>query len=119
MATIEELMRANLLEVFNERDEVRRREAIGRTYVPGVRFADPDDTVTGREALSAKAQKILDGAPGFVFSADGPVRVNNELGYLAWNFGPEGAAPVVKGVDIALVEDGLIATVYTLLTSGA
>lgn len=111
-------MRANLLEVFNERDPARRREAISRTYVPEVRFADPDETVTGHDALSTKAQKILDGAPGFVFSADGPVRVNNELGYLAWNFGPEGAPPVVQGVDIALVENGLIATVYTLLTTG-
>lgn len=32
MATIEELMRANLLEVFNERDGDRRRAAIDRTY---------------------------------------------------------------------------------------
>lgn len=117
MATIEELMRANLLDVFNERDPDRRREAIRRTYVSRVQFADDDGLVTGHASLNAKAQSILDGAPGFVFSADGPVRVNHDLGYLAWNFGPEGAPPVVKGIDVALVQDGLIATVYTLLTT--
>ncbi|HWT93557.1 MAG TPA: nuclear transport factor 2 family protein [Solirubrobacteraceae bacterium] len=109
------LMTANLLEVFGERDAGRRREAIARIYHPDVEFADPDATVVGHEALDAKAQGILDGAPGFVFSPAGPVYVNNDLGYLAWQLGPEGAPPVVRGVDIALVRDGLIAKVYTLL----
>ncbi len=33
---IEDLMRANLLDVFNERDETKRRAAIDRTYAPEV-----------------------------------------------------------------------------------
>ncbi|MFG1925071.1 nuclear transport factor 2 family protein [Cryptosporangium sp. NPDC048952] len=115
MATIEELMTANLLEVFNERDGERRREAIRRTYASDVKFADPDEIVVGHDALDAKAQGILDGAPGFVFTPAGTTYVNNDLGYLTWNFGPEGAPPVVRGVDIALVRDGVIASVYTLL----
>lgn len=115
MATIDELMHANLFEVFGERDPERRAEVIRRTYATDVHFSDPDDAVDGHEALSAKAQRILDSSPGFVFAAAGPVRVNHDLGYLAWHFGPEGQPPVVSGVDIALVRDGLIATVYTLL----
>ncbi|MEV4351270.1 nuclear transport factor 2 family protein [Actinoplanes sp. NPDC049596] len=113
--TIEELMRANLLEVFGERDAERRRAAIARIYTEQVKFSDPDETVVGYGALDAKAQKILDEAPGFVFSASGPIRVVQDLGYLAWNFGPEGAPPVVSGLDIALIEDGRIASVYTLI----
>ena len=113
--TIEELMRANLLEVFGERDSARRRAAIERVYTEDVRFSDPDETVVGREALGDKAQKILDGAPGFVFAPAGPAKVVGDLGHLAWGFGPAGQAAVVSGVDIALVEDGRIAHVYTLL----
>ncbi|TQS45255.1 nuclear transport factor 2 family protein [Cryptosporangium phraense] len=113
--TIEELLQANLLDVFNERDGERRRAAITRTYHEDVVFSDPDEQVAGRDALDAKAQHILDGAPDFVFSPAGPILVNHDLGYLAWNFGPEGQEPVVRGVDIALVRDGLIANVYTLL----
>ncbi|GIF78649.1 nuclear transport factor 2 family protein [Asanoa siamensis] len=115
MATIEGLMRANLLEVFNERDPERRAAAIARTYVPDVRFSDPEATVIGHAAVGAKAQGLLDEQPGFVFSAAGPVRVNDDLGYLAWNFGPEGQDPVVRGVDIALVDNGLITRLYTML----
>ena len=114
-STVEELMNANLLHVFGERDPARRAEAIARTYTPDVVFADPDASVVGHTALDAKAQALLDQAPGFVFSPDGPVRVVDDLGYLAWNFGPEGQAPVVKGLDIGLVSDGLLTRVYTLL----
>ena len=115
MSTIEGLMRANLLEVFNERDPELRRAAIARSYTSDVRFSDPDEVVEGHDALDAKAGRILDDAPGFVFTPDGEVQVNHDLGYLAWNFGPDGAPPVVRGIDIALVRDGLIASIYTLL----
>lgn len=115
MAEIEALMQANLLEVFGERDADRRRAAIARTYVADVKFADPDEIVVGHDALDAKAQQILDGAPDFVFSPAGPVYVNHDMGYLAWNLGPEGAPPVVRGVDVAFVEGGLIASVHTVL----
>jgi hypothetical protein len=113
--TVEELMRANLLDVFNERDGERRRAAIARTYAPGVRFADPDEVVTGHEAIDAKVQKLLDSAPGFVFTAAGPIHVVQDLGHLAWGFGPEGGPPVVRGIDVAHVADGRITSVYTLL----
>jgi len=57
MATIEDLMHANLFEVFGERDADTRMAAIRRTYADVVHFSDPDDAVTGHEALSAKARQ--------------------------------------------------------------
>jgi SnoaL-like domain len=113
---IESLMKANLLEVFGERDAERRAAAIERTYADDVVFADPGEVVVGREAVNVKAQKLLDDAPGFVFTPAGPIHVNNDLGVLAWNFGPEGQPPAVTGMDICLVEDGRIAKIYTILT---
>lgn len=115
MADVAELMRANLLDVFGERDPARRRAAIARTYTADVTFADPDETVTGRDALDAKAQALLDGAPGWVFRPAGKVHVVADLGHLAWEFGPEGEPAAARGADVALVRDGLIARVYTML----
>ena len=51
-----------------------------------------------------------------MFSPAGAILVNHDLGYLAWNLGPDGHPPVVRGIDIALVENGRIARLYTLLT---
>jgi len=114
---IHDLMQANLFDVFNERDPERRIAAIARTYTDDVVFSGPDGIVTGREALNDKAQKQLDKAPGFVFTAGGPIYENHDLGYLAWHFGAQGQPPVASGMDIAMVKEGRIATIYTLLTS--
>jgi hypothetical protein len=112
---IESLMNANLHDVFGERDPQQRAAAVHRIYTEDVVFADPDEVVVGREALNAKAQRLLDDAPDFVFTAGGPIYVNHDLGYLAWNFGPEGQPPVVKGMDICLIENGRIGKIYTII----
>jgi len=116
MSTIPELMHRNLLGVFGERDPQRRAAAIAATYAEDVVFTDPEGTVTGREALDAKAQALLDGAPGFVFAPHGEIRESGgTLGLLAWRFGPQDGEPVVTGTDIALVRAGRIHTLHTLL----
>ena len=116
MPSISELMRANLFDVFNERDDNRRAAAIAATYAPDVSFNDPEESVTGHAAVDAKAAKLLADAPDFAFSAAGPILEAADLGYLAWHFGPEGGDPVASGLDIALVQDGQIVKLYTLLT---
>ncbi|WP_285106655.1 nuclear transport factor 2 family protein [Promicromonospora sp. MEB111] len=112
---LEKLMRANLLEVFGERDPARRVEAIRRTYTQDVVFADAEGQVEGHEALDTKVREIQDGAPGLVFRADGDFYQVQDMGYLAWALGPEGAPPVVRGTDMGFVRDGLLAKVYTVL----
>jgi SnoaL-like domain len=114
--TIEDLMTSNLLRVFNERDDARRTEAIARTYTAGVTWTDDEGVITGHAALQAKAKELLSGIPGFVFSPAGPVYQTLGLGCLAWNLGPDGAAPVISGFDVAIVRDGLIAELYTVIT---
>ena len=115
--SLEKLMYANLLEVFGERDPERRMAAIRRTYTPDVVAADPDGEVVGYEALSAKAQSILDQSPDFVFQVDGTVYQVADALYLGWALGPEGAAPVVRGADFALVRDGRMSRLYTVIFS--
>jgi hypothetical protein len=109
------LMHANLHDVFGERDDQRRIEEITRTYTDDVAFIDPDGPVWGHDAVNQKARELLERAPGFVLAADGPLYSGRETGCLAWRFGPEGLAPVARGVDIASVKDGRIASIRTLL----
>lgn len=113
--TIEALMRANLLEVFGERDPEKRRAAIERTYTRDVVFADPDEVVLGHGAIETKVAALLDGAPGFVFRPAGPVYQVHDMAYLAWEFGPDGQDPVVRGADSCFFEGDRIARVYTIL----
>ena len=111
-----ELLQMNL-QVFSERDPETRRAAIERTYVEDVRFVDPGGESVGREALNDRAQKILDDAPAdFVLEEDGLAYVSPDTAVQPWRFGPPGS-PVVRGIDILTVSDGLVSVVRTLIAS--
>jgi SnoaL-like domain len=114
---IRELMLENLFSVFNVRDPQRRAEAIARNYTEDVTWTDPDGTTQGREALNDRAQKLLDRLPGFVFTVAGPAYVSGNLGLLAFHMGVPEQPPAVSGIDVALVRDGQIAELHTLLTA--
>lgn len=116
MTDVGEILQRNLVEVFGERDDGRRRAAIAAIYHEDVLFQDPEALVHGRDAVDAKVAALLSDAPAdFVFHATGLPRVSGDLGLLSWAFGPEGGAPVVTGTDIALVDDGRITRLHTLL----
>jgi SnoaL-like domain len=116
-ARIRELMLANLFAVFNERDPKRRLDVIARNYTEDVIWSDLDGTTRGHEAMNEQAQKLLDRMPDFVFSAAGPVHVSRDLGLLSFNLGVPEQSPAVSGVDVALVRDGRIDVLHTLLTA--
>ncbi len=121
MPEAKQLLHSNLHEVFSERDPERRWAAIGRTYAEDVTFTDPDGDFVVWQALSDRAQELLDGASaGDVFEADGPTYVGTDMAALAWRFGPPGK-PVARGVDILAIRDGRVSAVRTLIApeSGA
>ena len=115
--TVEELMEATL-SVFAERNDAKRRALIADTYSEDVAFTDADGTVNGRDELNSKVGGLLDGVPDAQFRARGPLRVSAELGYLPWSFGPEGAQPFATGMDIGIVENGVITRLHTFLEEG-
>jgi hypothetical protein len=118
MSTTDELLTANLHDVFGNRDTAARRAAIERTYAPDVVFTDPEGSVTGWDALEAKAAGLLDPTPGaFQFAEEGRRYVSATHGALSWGFGPVGD-PVARGIDVIEVRDGVIATLTTILAEG-
>src|SRR5437667_1886503 len=99
-------MERNVLEVFGERDSGRRKSVIDELYTEDCTFFEADDQIIGRDALNAKVGHILEEAPGFVFRLAGQAEVNHDHGRLRWHFGPNGAAPVVTGMDVAVFKQG-------------
>lgn len=116
MSEITELLERSLFGVFGERDPQARAAVIAEVFSDDIRFADTEGVAVGHDEVNAKAGAILDAAPGFVFQIAGPVYEVQDLGSASWDFGPEGAEPVVSGVDIALVKDGKITSLHTYLT---
>jgi len=71
--TVSNLMEANLLGVFNERDAQRRALTIESTYSADVRWTDDEGTSVGRQALEAKAIALQSQMQGLVFTKASPV----------------------------------------------
>ena len=113
--TLGRLMERNVLEVFGERDSERRMSVINELYTENCTFFEADDQIVGRNALNAKVEQILKEAPGFVFRLTGPAEVNHDLGRVRWQLGPNGAAPLVTGMDVAVFEQGRICSLYAFL----
>ncbi|MGK2854292.1 MAG: nuclear transport factor 2 family protein [Microbacteriaceae bacterium] len=115
---IEELMTANLLQVFNERDPQRRRAAIEQTYTADVRWTDDEDVSVGWDRLETRAQALQEGQlAGLSFVTAGPVYQTRGFGYLAWHIlAPGSDAPIVSGFDVALITDDRIGQLFTVLT---
>jgi hypothetical protein len=113
-------MHANLLEVFNERDAARRRAAIEHIYADDIRWTDDDGVTTGRDSPDAKAAELQARLGDLQFIAAGPVYQTLGLGYLAFQLVKPGSPePEVSGFDVAIVRDGVIVELYTVLTDHA
>ncbi|MCD2191460.1 nuclear transport factor 2 family protein [Actinomycetospora soli] len=118
MPDIESLVDATL-RVFNERDPDARLRVMAEVYDRDIVFTDAEDTLRGHAAVSDKVQGLLDSAPGFDFTPDGPAHVLGDLIHAPWTFGPPDGEPVVRGVDMSLVADGKVVRLYTLLLGQA
>ena len=110
-------MHANLLEVFNQRDTDHRRAAIARTYADDIRWTDDDGVTIGRDALNDKAVELQARLGDLQFITVGRTHQTLGLGYLAFQLVErDGDTPVASGFDVAIVRDGVIAELYTVLT---
>ena len=111
---IETLIKRNLHEVFGERDGKKRREAIAELWTEDCVFIDHSGKTSGRDELDRAVAILHQRLPGYVFSELRPVDVLHESGRLAWSCGRPGQEPI-KGLDVALVQDGRISLMLTFL----
>ncbi|MFC9789824.1 nuclear transport factor 2 family protein [Rhodococcus sp. NPDC127528] len=110
-----DLMRANLLEVFNEPDPTRRAAVIAVNYSDDVVWHEPDRIVRGRGDFERRAEDLRAENPDWVFRPAGDASGLDDIGHLGFEYGPAGE-PVVAGMDIARIQDGVIVELYTIVT---
>ncbi|MET8428458.1 nuclear transport factor 2 family protein [Nocardia sp. NPDC004860] len=111
-----DLMRRNLLDVFNEPDPARRAAAIAETYAADVIWHEAEQIMHGRKELERRAEELRAENPDWVFRPAGPASELDDIGHLGFHYGPAGQSPVVVGMDIARTQDGTIIELYTIVT---
>ncbi|MFE2283296.1 NAD(P)H-dependent oxidoreductase [Streptomyces sp. NPDC059443] len=112
-----DLMRVNLLEVFNEPDADRRAAVIAENYADDVVWHEPDRINHGRRELVRRATELLAEHPDWVFRPAGSASGLDDIGHLGFEYGPaDGQPPRVSGMDIARTSGGVIIELYTIVT---
>ncbi len=110
------ILRANLANVFNERDADRRLAAIRELYAEDAVLYDPESVVTGHAAISDTVAALLASLPpAFAFEPVGPAVGHHDAARLRWQSGPPNGPVAVTGTDVALFAGGKIETLYVFL----
>jgi hypothetical protein len=115
---IPDLMSANLLRIFNERNRRRRAAAIRTMYAKDCFFADALESVSGWDGVHDKVDRLHAAHPGFVFQPSGPAVAHHGLACQRWRFGPPDACDAITGIDVAIFEKGFIKALYVFIDGG-
>lgn len=112
---IESLLLRNLQEVFGENDPTRRRAAIGELYTEDCAVFLSIGRYVGHAALDRIADELRASHPSFVYTPHSRPQAVQDGGRLAWGSGPEGKPPSYTGLDVIIVRNGKVATLYVFL----
>lgn len=118
MENTAKLLEDSLLLIWNDRDADRRLEAMRKIYATDIHFFESNtgDPIIGYVAINELISKLQAEWPlNFVFELTKPSQLNHSIQMISWQLGPEGTAPVATGMDVAIIENGLIQSLYLFL----
>ena len=111
--SISTLLLGNLIDVFGEKDSVRRRAAIGDIFHEDAVFHDPKGGIFhGREEIDRIAGVIRATHPDFEYQPLSPPEELGDAGRVRWVSGTPGKPPAYAGTDFIVARNGRIASVY-------
>jgi hypothetical protein len=93
------------LQIWNERDDARRRELMTGLWAEDAAFRDPIAKGDGLTEIDAVIAGIQGRFPDFRFRQIGKADGFGDYVRLSWGLGPEGADAPIKGTDFAQVEN--------------
>ena len=112
------LLKDSLLKIWSERDEEQRMNVMQQIYAPDIVFYESDagPAIAGYQQMNELIKKLQSQWPsefGFVLTT--PVVSNHGISHVAWTLGVPNEPPAASGMDIALIEHGLIKSLYLYL----
>lgn len=112
---IAELLDRNLQEVFGEGDAARRRAAVEEFYTDDCVVHVQDGVFVGHDAVDKFAGELRATHPHFVYTPYGEPQALHDGGILAWGSGPKDETPEYTGLDVVVVRENKIDTLYVFL----
>lgn len=113
-----QLLEDSLLKVWSERDDQQRMEVMKQIYATDIVFYETDKgpAIKGHQEIDSLIKKLhSQWPPEFVFTLTKPAVINHGVSHVAWTLGAAQAPPAATGMDIAVIENGLIKELYLYL----
>lgn len=113
-----QLLEDSLLKVWSERNDEQRLDVMQRIYAADIIFYETDqgEAIKGHQAIDTLIKTLQNQwPPEFVFALTKPTVINHGVSHVSWTLGPAHATPIASGMDIAIIENGLIKELYLYL----
>lgn len=113
-----QLLADSLLKVWSERNDQQRIEVMKQIYAADIVFYETDqgEAIKGHQAIDELIKKLqTQWPPEFVFMLTKPVVINHGISHVSWTLGPAQGTPAASGMDIAIIEHGVIKDLYLYL----
>ena len=120
MAATAKLLEDSLLVIWNDRNAERRLEAMKTIYATDIHFFESNsgEPIVGHRAINELISKLQREWPlEFVFELIKPSQVNHATQIISWTLGLQGTTPVTTGMDVAIIENDLVKSLYLFLDS--
>jgi len=122
MESTAQLLEDSLLVIWNDRNADNRAKAMQNIYAADIVFFETNDgpAIKGHQAMNELIATLQAQWPAeFKFELTGPARVNHQVQYIAWRLGVHGQPAAATGMDLAVVENGRIASLHLFLDAPA
>jgi len=118
MKTSAKLLEDSLLVIWNDRNADSRLEVMKEIYDPEIVFYESNDgqAITGYEAINDVISALQAQWPlEFMFELTSPAKANHQIQHIGWNLGIPGQPPAASGMDVALIENHKIKSLFLFL----
>jgi SnoaL-like domain len=112
---IASLLRALVLDVFDEHDPDKRAAAIERVFTADCEFSDPYGAYRGYAQIEQVVLNLHANFRGFRFHLTSEPQAIVNGGRITWSSGPPEAPATLRGTDVAMMRDGRIAVLLTFM----
>lgn len=112
------LLKDSLLLIWNNRNSAERKAFMEKIYASDITFYESDNSepFVGTESIDNLIQALQkDWSSDFEFILTETPRSNHNIQQISWQLGIPGQKPVATGMDIAIIKDGMIKTLYLFL----
>ncbi len=104
---------------WNETDAATRTRLIAKIYAEDASYRDPALKADGHGEIDAMVVSVHERFPGHRFRLTSDIDAHNDRLRFSWELGPEVGAPIVKGIDFAVIADGRLREVTGFFTEVA